>query len=515
MLKDDQKDEKPLTAALVAARAFAAERVRVIGDILRADAQVSVSVLRAGAADLQNGTKRNHQVYYFLGQLAARHEELALAALQFQEAVRRARRAGRAWKGRRAMRMPRSSTYCAAPASQSRWRGSVGRDSAIRVRFAPVYFNFHLAGALAELGEAEAALEAADKAIEQTGESDRLTVRLQKFHVLRLLSQWDDAIALGKQAARRVRRAGRSAPHPLCAGQCLLGREEARPKPRPMLRAILDIDPDHAGAANDLGFHLADQGRNLDEAERLVRRAIAADRIDRKKAGNAEPENAAYIDSLGWVLFRRANCRRREWNWNAPRRCTLGATDPVVWDHLGDVLFRLGEKAEGQGGVGEGRGLYESEPRGPRGPPRRAARGIEAEAEARAVAPADLAQRRRSNPPPILNSSGLLDRGSRKWQVTVTTRTWPAQGRRGRQARQALQQAEPGHHHRRQGTAAATRTRTSSSATPSTRPARSRCPRTTSRGPSSAAPARSRAATSRRSSTRATAPAASPSWSKC
>ena len=81
VLKEDRKEEKPLTAAEVAARAFAAERVRVIADILRVNAKTSAAVLRAGTADLQNGTKRNHQVYYFLGQLAARHGELALAAL--------------------------------------------------------------------------------------------------------------------------------------------------------------------------------------------------------------------------------------------------------------------------------------------------------------------------------------------------------------------------------------------------------------------------------------------------
>src|SRR4029079_12875705 len=67
---------------------------------------------------------------------------------------------------------------------------------------APVYFNYHLAGALAELGEADAALAAADKAIEQTGENDRLTVRLQKLYGLRLLGQRDDALHPRKKLRR-------------------------------------------------------------------------------------------------------------------------------------------------------------------------------------------------------------------------------------------------------------------------------------------------------------------------
>ena len=44
--KDDKKDEKPITALSVAAKAFAAEKVRVIGDLLRADAEASKQVLR-------------------------------------------------------------------------------------------------------------------------------------------------------------------------------------------------------------------------------------------------------------------------------------------------------------------------------------------------------------------------------------------------------------------------------------------------------------------------------------
>ena len=78
-LRSDRKDEKPLTAETIAAREFAREKLRVIGDILRGDARAAVVLLRAGTTDLESGTKRNYQLYYYLGQLAARHDELALA----------------------------------------------------------------------------------------------------------------------------------------------------------------------------------------------------------------------------------------------------------------------------------------------------------------------------------------------------------------------------------------------------------------------------------------------------
>ena len=41
-----------------------------------------------------------------------------------------------------------------------------------------------------------------------------------------------------------------------------------------------------------------------------------------------------------------------------------GATDPVVWDHLGDVLFRLGEKPQAKAAWEKALELYEADTRG-------------------------------------------------------------------------------------------------------------------------------------------------------
>src|SRR5262249_35751671 len=145
---------------------------------------------------------------------------------------------------------------------------------------------------------------AIDRAINQTGDSHRLTVRLRKVYVLRVLGKYDDAIALCKKlldefdsSADRLRTRYELAS--VYGGAKKLTESEAE------LRAILDVEPDNAAACNDLGYQLAEQDRNLDEAEQLIRTALASDRLDRKKAGYAEPDSAAYVDSLGWVLFRR------------------------------------------------------------------------------------------------------------------------------------------------------------------------------------------------------------------
>jgi Flp pilus assembly protein TadD len=64
-----------------------------------------------------------------------------------------------------------------------------------------------------------------------------------------------------------------------------------------------------------------------------------------EKALAAEPENAAYLDSMGWVHFRLGN-------YSQARDELLKAVkdpnrqDATIWDHLGDVYDKLGEKEE-------------------------------------------------------------------------------------------------------------------------------------------------------------------------
>ena len=84
---------------------------------------------------------------------------------------------------------------------------------------------------------------------------------------------------------------------------------------------------------------MADRNINLDEAERLIRRAIETDRFIRKETGEVG-DNAAYVDSLGWVLFRKGKLNEaREWLEKAIA-LPDGAEDPSVWDHLGDVYAK-------------------------------------------------------------------------------------------------------------------------------------------------------------------------------
>jgi tetratricopeptide (TPR) repeat protein len=94
-------------------------------------------------------------------------------------------------------------------------------------------------------------------------------------------------------------------------------------------RQSLAIDPDNALTRNYLGYMLADHGLKLDEALQLVQHAV-----------KLEPENGAYLDSLGWVHYKLGQYAMAE--QALERAITLIPTDPTVHDHLGEVYATAG-----------------------------------------------------------------------------------------------------------------------------------------------------------------------------
>ncbi len=94
-------------------------------------------------------------------------------------------------------------------------------------------------------------------------------------------------------------------------------------------RRALRLSPDWPPALNFLGYVLADHNRELKEAQRLIEQAIARD-----------PDNGAYVDSHGWVLYRLG--RYAEARVKLERAVLLTEGDAVVREHLGDVYRELG-----------------------------------------------------------------------------------------------------------------------------------------------------------------------------
>jgi tetratricopeptide (TPR) repeat protein len=114
------------------------------------------------------------------------------------------------------------------------------------------------------------------------------------------------------------------------------------------LKALLEREPDNPTYNNDLGFIWADHGKNLAQAEKLIRKALEEDRKLRKKQksgkkSGAYRDNASYLDSLGWVLFKQGKHKEAKAALKAAVKEKDGQSTEI-YEHLGDVLKALGEK---------------------------------------------------------------------------------------------------------------------------------------------------------------------------
>src|SRR5260370_8341728 len=75
----------------------------------------------------------------------------------------------------------------------------------------------------------------------------------------------------------------------------------------------------------------AERGENLDEARKLIEKAVAL-----------EPDNGAYVDSLGWVYYRLG--RFEQARATLERATRLETADGTLQEHLGDVSPAMGPR---------------------------------------------------------------------------------------------------------------------------------------------------------------------------
>lgn len=100
------------------------------------------------------------------------------------------------------------------------------------------------------------------------------------------------------------------------------------------LRRLIELRPDHAHAYNALGYSLADRNVRLDEAQRLIDKAL-----------ELAPEDPFILDSKGWVLFRRGNAAGA---LDTLKKAFSLRADPEIAAHLGEVLWSLGRRDEAE-----------------------------------------------------------------------------------------------------------------------------------------------------------------------
>jgi len=101
-----------------------------------------------------------------------------------------------------------------------------------------------------------------------------------------------------------------------------------------ILEKFLADNPDDIGVNNDLGYLYADQGKNLEKARKMIEKAV-----------EAEPDNAAYLDSMGWVLFKLGEFKEAI-TWLRKATGLESGDDATIWEHLGDCHIAVKESAE-------------------------------------------------------------------------------------------------------------------------------------------------------------------------
>lgn len=99
------------------------------------------------------------------------------------------------------------------------------------------------------------------------------------------------------------------------------------------MRQVIKVDPQNSSAFNFLGYMYAERGENLEEAEKLVRRAL-----------ELKPDDGYYLDSLGWIQYQMGKVDEALVTLNAALKQT--PDEGVVWEHVAEVNEKKGRIEE-------------------------------------------------------------------------------------------------------------------------------------------------------------------------
>ena len=110
-------------------------------------------------------------------------------------------------------------------------------------------------------------------------------------------------------------------------------RSKQWPKAEADFKEALELDPDQPLVLNYLGYSWVDQGLNLEEAFKMLRRAV-----------ELRPNDGYIVDSLGWAHFKLG--QYDEAAETLEKAINLKPSDPVLNDHLGDAYWRVNRRIE-------------------------------------------------------------------------------------------------------------------------------------------------------------------------
>src|SRR5690606_14270287 len=153
-----------------------------------------------------------------------------------------------------------------------------------------VQFLYRLSQAEELAGNTEAALAAVKQALAQL--PDVSLLHYQEGWILFHAERYDDAIKKFDEVVSKFPGAKEIVRRCQFILSSLYVKQGELRKGEEILEKILAEDPDDPSVNNDLGYLYADHGKHLRKAKSMIQIAL-----------KAEPENPAYLDSMGWVLY--------------------------------------------------------------------------------------------------------------------------------------------------------------------------------------------------------------------
>lgn len=185
-------------------------------------------------------------------------------------------------------------------------------------------FKYLEAFSLSKLGEVNKAVELLEKMLGSNAEDADV------YQTLGSLLMEVGRLEEAEKAARRALQFDQKNTESLVLLSSIQDRRKMYKESEETLRQVLTIDPDNPTALNNLGYFLTERGEKLDEALLLIQRAV-----------NIEPTNSSFLDSLGWLYFKRSQYdQARQYIEQAIGYDGRSATQH---DHLGDVYEKLGK----------------------------------------------------------------------------------------------------------------------------------------------------------------------------
>ena len=105
------------------------------------------------------------------------------------------------------------------------------------------------------------------------------------------------------------------------------------PKAKADFKKALELYPDQPMVLNSVGYSWVNQGLNLEEAFKMLRRAV-----------ELQPNDGYIVDSLGWAHFKLG--QYSEAAETLEKAINLKPSDPGINDHLGEAYWRVNRRIE-------------------------------------------------------------------------------------------------------------------------------------------------------------------------